>query len=410
VPEQLDRATYLRQVADAVDLQPTEVGEVLEELNSHLSDAAAGWRESGLDPDDAERRALHGLGEPAQLGRELGRARHRRRYLLAAAGGGIWSAFTFGIWSFLFVWILFGGLGLLATVATVSVLNGLRIESGNWLSGPAGSLMTVALITLWFAWMGWVLPQRVARAARRSVQGVQRAVGIAGFAIGTAMLWTLPTLTLDPVMAIGLPLGPLAFLLAAQRPCRGTDPFPATKFTTRLGIAVAVVAATVVLGLATMGPSTPIERGFGFDVSQLGMSDFPGLDAADPRPSVSFQIASGSSPTLTASAFYPDDAWFSAFAARYPTTSLEVWPLVASTSDLYVPGPAPLQTMQFATTQRAFDNPITMTMAMPRTPELVTSVLVAVGTDGSRVVIGPPDANLTPTWHGTLFDWWFAGR
>jgi hypothetical protein len=409
VPEPLERASYLRQVADAVDLQPTEVGEVLEELNSHLSDAAAGWRESGLDPDDAERRALRGLGDPAQLGRELGKARHERRQLLAAAGGGIWSALTFGIWSFLFVWILFGGLGLVVTVATVSVLHGFRIETGNWLSGPAGSLITVALTTLWFAWMGWVLPQRVARAARRSVRGVQRAVGIGGFAIGTAILWTLPTLIMDPVLAIGLPLGPLAFLVAAQRPCRATDPFPVTTLRTRLGLAVAVATATVVMGLATMGPSTPMERGFGFDVSHIGMSDFPGLDPADSRPSVSFQVTPGTSPTLTASAFYPDDAWLTAFAARYPTTSLEIWPLVAATSDLYVPGPAPLATMQFATTSTAFDNPITMAMAMPRTPELVTTVLVAVGSDGSRVVIGPPDANQTPTWHGTLFDWWFAG-
>jgi len=409
VLEPLDRTAFLRQVADSVDLQPIEVGEVLEELTSHLSDAAAGWRDAGLDPDDAERRAIRGLGDPARLGRELGEAHHERRQLLAAVGGGIWSALTFGIWSFLFVWILFGGVGLIVTVGAVSVLQGLRLGTGNWLSGGADSLITAAVTTIWFAWMGWVLPQRVARTAHRSVRGVQRAVGLAGLGIGTALLWWIPTLAMDPILAIGLPIGPIAFCVAAQRPCRGTDPFPTTTVKTRLGVALAVAAVTIALGLSTMAASTPFQRGFGFDTASIGASDFAGLGTSDTLPGASFQVTFGTSPTVTASASYPDDAWFREFAARYPTTSLEVWPMVATATDFYVPGSAPIATMRLDTTKQAFDDPITMDMPMPRTPEIVLTVLVAVGSDGSRAIIGS-NAVMTPTWHGTLYDWWFSGR
>ena len=409
MPEPMDRATFLRQVADAVDLQPAQVGEALEELNSHLSDAAAGWREAGLDMDVAERRALRGLGDPQTLGRELGRARHERRQLLAMVGGGMWSAFTFGIWSFLFVWIVFGGLGLLVTLGAMAVLEGLRIETGNWLSGQAGSLVTVTLTTLWFAWMGWVLPQRVARAAGRSVRGVQREVGIAGFGIGGVMLWMVPSLAMDPVLALGLPLGPVAFLVAAQRPCRGADPFPATSLRSRLGIALAIAVVTVTIGLVTMGKTTPMQQGFGFDVNAIGASEFEGLPGSDTLPSATFFVAPGETPTVTASAWFPDDAWLAAFEARYPTTALEVWPLVPTATQTYTAGPAPLVAQSFASTPEAFANGISIPMPMPRTPQLVAIALVAVGADGSRVVV-MPDAQMTPTWHGTLFDWWFGPR
>ena len=409
MPEPLDRATFLRQVADAVDLQPADVGEVLEELNSHLSDAAAGWREAGYDFEDAERRALRGLGDPTRLGRELGRARHERRQLLAAVGGGIWSAITFGVWSFLFVWILFGGFGLVVTLAVIAVLHGFRIEPGNWLSGQAGSLTTVAITMLWFAWMGWVLPHRIAGAARRSTRGVQRTVGIAGFAIGSLMLWTLPSLAMDPVLAIGLPLGPIAFLVAAQRPCRGSGPFPTTSLRSRLGIALAVAIVAVALGLATMGKAASMEQGFGFEVNAIGASDFVGMPSGDTLPSATFFVAPGDSPTVTASASFPDDAWLAAFETAYPTVSLEVWPLVQTEPQTYTAGPAPLGTLSVASTPESFANGISMPMPMPRAQQLVAIALVAVGTDGSRVVI-MPDAQMTPAWHGTLFDWWFTGR
>jgi hypothetical protein len=37
-------------------------------------------------------------------------------------------------------------------------------------------------------------------------------------------------------------------------------------------------------------------------------------------------------------------------------------------------------------------------------------MLVALGSDGSRVFLGSPDIRTTPAWHGTLLDWWLTGR
>jgi hypothetical protein len=408
VPEPLERSAFLRKVADAVDLQPREVGEVLEELNSHLSDAAAGWRDAGYDPDDAERRAIRGLGDPAALGQELGKARHERRHLLAGVGGGIWSALTFGLWSFLFLWLIVGGVVLLASVAAISLLHGFNVSTPNWLSGPSGSLVTIAITGLWFGWMGWVLPERVARAAHRSTRGVRLAVGLTGFVIGSVVLWAMVPLTMDPVLALGLPLGPLAFLLAAQRPSLRGEPFPATTLRSRLGIAAAVVAVTVLLGVATMHPGPGEGLGYGVDISGIGAAEFPDL-SGDNIPTTTYDVTSGAAPVVTASAYFPDDDWFRAYASRYPTTSLEVWPLVPTGSQLYGAGAAPLATRSVPSTLTTFLSPIEMPMPMPRTPQFVVIALVAVGADGSRVVF-MPDAEMTPDWKGTLFDWWFGPR
>ncbi len=423
MPEPLEREAFLRRVADAVDLQPHDVGEVLEELNSHLSDAAAAWREAGLEPGDAERRAIRGLGDPQTLGRELGRARHRARYLFAAAGGGIFHAFAFGIWAYLTLWIVVGGLALISLMGTVSLARAMGWVDGNWLTGPSGSLGTVIISTLWFVWAGWILPGRVARSAHRSVRGVQLAVGLIGFAVGTWALWAWIQVDMDPVLALGLPLGPLAFLVAAQHPSGGSSLFPRTTLRWRVAIALAVMLGTAIVGLLTVdrtgngsmgGGWAPGLAGLGADVS----SD-PVLAATLFNVAVSpdGEYASGglqAGAAVVGGVAFDDDASRAAFLRRVDALEVEVlpvavtWPDAAQPGDLTLVG-GPVATSSVRLPVADLVSAVRVDLPTLRTPTQLVAVLVGERPDGTRVVLGFDTFN-SPVWHGTLVDWWFTGR
>ena len=406
MPEPLDRAAFLHQVADAVDLQPAVVGEVLEELNSHLSDAAAGWREAGYDFEDAERRAIRGLGDPEALGQGLGKARHERRDLLAAVGGGIFNAIGFGLWAYVFLWVVIGGWGLISLIAAMTLVRAAGWQDGSWLTGSAGSVGTVAITTLWFAWLGWALPWRVARSAKRSVRGVRRAVGIAGFAVGSLAVWAVVPVKMDPILALGLPLGPFAFLAASQHAAEGPFMFPPTTLRQRLGLAAVVTLAVAVVGLLTITPNG--ESGsWEADSSRIG-------GPADGQLLEAVQMSSWSASTdvgqVGFNVGFADEGTAASMASLYPTLSAEAWP--AEVRDgMLVFGPAPIATSNALTPADGTDASLTIDLPMYRTPINVSSFLVAVRADGSRVLLIGPDGLIpSPPWHGTLLDWWFGPR
>jgi hypothetical protein len=66
VPEPLDRDAWLARVATSLDLPGPMAADVVEELAGHLDDASAAWRDAGLDPVDADRRAVRSLGACAR--------------------------------------------------------------------------------------------------------------------------------------------------------------------------------------------------------------------------------------------------------------------------------------------------------------------------------------------------------
>ena len=401
MPEVPDRVDFLRRVADAVDLQPHDVGEIVEELDSHLSDAAAAWRDAGLDPDDAERRAVRGLGDPYALGRELGRAHHERRQLLAAVGGAAFHAVVFGIWSYLSLWFVAGGLMLLGGILAWWAYSSLGGSASGWFNGPVASLGTVLITVLWFAWVGWVLPGRVARSANRSVRGVQTAVGVVGFALATWAIWAWVELDMDPVLAIGLPLGPVAFLIASQRPNRGPSLFPETSRRQRAGIALAVILLAAAVGLLTVTPSR--DGSWQADLADIGV-DPMSLPPLEGGYSIDWGGGPGSR-TATASLQIGGPAEAAAFARRYPTLQLEAWPVSHADGRLAF-GPAPIAT---ASAPMAADANVRLELPAYRTPVEISTVVVAVAADGTRALIaGPGGPDTTPAWHGTLFDWWFT--
>jgi hypothetical protein len=404
VPEPLDRSDFLLRVGAAVDLQPNEVGEVIEELNSHLSDAAAGWRDAGYDHDDAERRAIRGLGDPAALGQELGKARRERRHLLAAVGGAVFNAVGFGLWAYAFLWVVVGGWGLISLLAAMSLAQAAGWQNGGWVTGPAASIGSVAVTTAWFAWVGWALPWRVARSAKRSVRGVQRAVGLAGFALGSIALWFLIPVKMDVVLALGLPLGPLAFLAAALHAADGPALWPPTTLRQRLTIALAVTMSVTVAGLLTVKPSEG-DQSWTADSSGIGApADGPLLEAT--------RISSWSSGEgdLGFTIGFVDDAAAVEVARSYPSIRAEAWATDVRDGQL-VFGPAPIAVTAAATPGTRDEQSLAIDLPRYRARVSVMSFLVALRADGTRVVLVGPDGFIpTPLWSGTLFDWWFGPR
>lgn len=412
MPEPLDRETFLRAVADSVDLQPAEVGDVLEELSSHLSDAARSWRDAGLDPEDAERRAVSGLGDPALLGRSLGEARHPRRQLLRAVGGSIFSAVWFGIWSWLFLWLFLGALAFAAAGLATSVLNALGRAYGSMLAGPVGSVGTLAVTGLWLGWLGWILPARVALRARRSVRGVRRAVGVLGFATLELVIWFGLRLTLDPVLALGLPLLPLAFVLASQNSSADLLVFPRTTVLRALVAIAATVIVIAAVAVLTAEPAREYAGDWEADTSAIGAaeSSVPGL-AAISRSGQSGYSASASGPQVVErSVFIGDAAQAAAFARLLPALRLEAWPASVQAHRL-VFGAGPIAVTSVPSTPVGGDVELSMVVPMERQPSTVATLLIGIQQDGRRVVLDGPDFPVpTSPWQGTVLDWWLGPR
>jgi hypothetical protein len=397
VPDPGERNAFLASVRSRLDLPDAIARDVLEELAGHLEDAAADLRAAGLSADDAERRAIGRLGDARALGTELARARRGRRQVLAAVGGGIRAVLAEGIRT----WIFLAVLTLTAVLALPTAsffLHVLGRSSSSYFGGPIGSLATAGAVVGGFAYLGWVLPARIAGRAVRSVFGVRRGVALTGLALGSAVLWFLVSVAMDPVLAVGLPLGLLAFALAAfrapERPTFRVGFVPAV-----IGVAVLFLPMTL-LALATATDARP--DNWMADTSPIG--DAP---AATDVENTALGI-SWSGPDGRGWADVTVDAGNAAatVATRLPTLRVEIWS--ARVVDGVVRfGSAPL-VAQLAPTE-----PITaLDYSVPRLRDPLTTMAFVVGIapDGRRVVLGT-DLELlrTPAWTGTLAEWW-TGR
>ena len=124
------------------------VGEhLVEELAGHIDDAAAGYRETGYAPEDAERRAVRDLGDPRDLGGSLGRARRRGRFVLAAVGGGVRSVLLDGLRVWIVLWLVAVLFAMIALAIASTVLHLLGTSSSSYFGGPLGSAAT--LVVTW---------------------------------------------------------------------------------------------------------------------------------------------------------------------------------------------------------------------------------------------------------------------
>ena len=398
MPDPGERNAFLASVRSRLDLPDAIARDVLEELAGHLEDAAAELRAAGLSADDAERRAIGRLGDARALGTELARARRGRRQLLAAVGGGIRAVLVEGIRTWIFVAVLASLTAILALPAATIFAYVLGRSSSSSFGGPIGSLATVGAVVGGFAYLGWVLPARVAGPAMRSVRGVRRAVALLGLVVGSGVLWFLVTVAMDPVLAIGVPLGPVAFALAALR--------APERPTFRVGFVPAVVGAAALfvpmtlLALATATDARP--DNWMADTSPIG--DAP---AATDVENTALGI-SWSFPDSRGWAEVTVDAGDAAatLAARLPTLRVEIWS--ARVVDGVVRfGSAPL-VAQLAPTE-----PLTTlhyTLPALRDPVTTMAFVVGIDPDGRRLILGENlDLARTPPWTGTLAEWWTGG-
>jgi hypothetical protein len=402
VPDLDERETFLASVGSQLDLPDPIARDVLEELSSHLEDAAAALRAAGLSPRDAERRAIGRLGDARALATGLARARRGRRQLLAAVGGGIRALVAEGLRTWLFLGLTFSLASVLAVTTAWILLQPAGRTTSNFFGGPIGSLLTVAAVVAGFAYLGWILPARMAGPAVRSVRGVRQAVALIGLAVGSGVLWLMVPIAMDPVLAVGLPLGPVAFALAGLRaPDRPTF---------RVGFVPAVVGAALLfvplmlLALATStDPRDP--QGWTVDTSPIG-SQPAAADVESASVLVSWSgpygVPYGGQAEVTVDA---GDA-AAAVAARLPTLQVEVWPARVVDGVVRL-GSAPLVAVGAAT------EPVTtLDYSSPRLRDPVTTMTFVVGIsrDGRRVVLGSNlDLARTPPWNGTLAEWW-TGR
>jgi hypothetical protein len=397
VPDPGERDAFLASVRSRLDLPDAIARDVLEELAGHLEDAAAELRTAGLSADDAERRAIGRLGDARALGTELARARRGRRQLLAAVGGGIRAVLAEGIRTWIFLAVLASLTAILALPAAMIFAHVLGRSSSSYFGGPIGSLATVGAVVGGFAYLGWVLPARIAGPAVRSVRGVRRAVALLGLAVGSGVLWFLVPVAMDPVLAVGLPLGPVAFALAAFR--------APERPTFRVGFVPAVIGAAVLflpMTLLALAATDPPLDNWMADTSPIG--DAP---AATDVENTALGI-SWSGPDGRGWAEVTVDAGNAAatVATRLPTLRVEIWS--ARVVDGVVRfGSAPL-VAQLAPTEPV----TTLDYSSPRLRDPVTTMTFVVGIapDGRRVVLDEKlDLTRTPPWTGTLAEWWTGG-
>lgn len=389
-----DRDAFLGAVRSRLDLPDAMAREVLEELAGHLDDAGSDLRAAGLSSEDAEQRALGRLGDPEALGADLARARRGRRRALAAVGGGVRAVIVEGIRAWIFLALGFGLATILAMPAASLVLHALGRSTSSYFGGPLGSLVTVAAVAGGFAYLGWIVPARVARPAVRSVRGVRLPVALFGLTVGSAILWLLVSVAMDPVLAVGLPFGPVAFALAALR--------APERPTFRVGFVPALIGAAVLfLPMTLLALATTTESNLGGWMADTGaIGAVPSATDVESTVRVEWDVPFDAL-VNTVSVDAGDSA--QAVAGRLPTLRVEVWPAQVIDGVMRF-GRSPLVSVDGAT------QPVTrLNYSLPRLREPMTTVafLVGIDYDGRRVVLGE-DLNLaeTPPWTGTLAGWW----
>jgi hypothetical protein len=396
VPEPRDRDAFLAHVSAGLDLPESLARDVLEELAGHLDEAAAELRSQGISAEDADRRAISRLGDPRVLGRGLSSAHQGRRQLLAAAGGGIRAVLVEGIRAYLFLGLSFALAAAFVIPIASSLLHLAGTSTSSYFGGPLGSCVTVFAVLGGSAYLGWVLPARIATPALRSVRGVRRTVSAIGFGIGSAVVWLLLPLTLDPVLAVGLPLAPVAFAVAALRA-------PETP-TFRVGYipAVILVAALILpMTLVALATATPSQQG-GWEADWSAVGDAPAADSLENTVAIA-SWSMGVPGDISVAMDLGDAA--PVLMARYPMLSVETWPAV-DVGERILLGPSPLVATRVPTRPSTI-----IDWSLPHLRDSVTtaSFVVGVTRDARRVVLAQ-DFSLypTPAWKGTVADWWLG--
>lgn len=406
-PPSPERAAYLARLRSTLDLPPPMADDVIEEISGHLDDTMAALVETGVDPADAERRALARLGDPASLGKDLGDARRRRRRLLAMVGGGLWGLFADGFKTSLMLGLAMFLASMVALPTSIALLRALDRGGWSFLTGPSGSVLTMA-ISLFGAWLvGRLLPARIAVIAERTAAGVRRQVALVALVAGSLAIWVVPSFQLDVVSAIGTALMPVALAVgAATAPDRpGFRPgfVPAA-------VASAAFVPIIVAGALLSAYASPQQESWSANLDRFGV-----------QPSEIGEPADAQGPYLQVMPYGPTSSWDGGSAASVTLggaaglvhdVRIEVWETRLENEELQW-GDAPLVTSPVILPENATPEDYgTADWVVPmfREPVRITTLLIGIAQDGRRVVLAE-DLSLseTPAWRGTLAEWFFGG-
>jgi hypothetical protein len=309
--------------------------------------------------------------------------------------------------------LVWTGLAVAGTILAVIVQHALGSAGASVADySKLGSLGSVVVTVAWFAWLGRVLPARVAKSGRRSVAGVRIATGVIGFILGSAILWLLVSIELDAALALGLPLGPAAFLVAALR--APSDPSPVLG--RRRGASAALIGLAVLVATIAALTSASTSQGGGWeaDLSVVGgdPAQYPVFTTTDystnlaPAGFWSFSGGKRNTTAEEATLTIADEAQAAALASQFPVIALEIRPAKTVGGQLVIGAP-----IAVATSRTSAQTQIQVAVPVYRTRTDVIAVVVAIASDGTRVNIGMLDGPFsTPSWRGTLADWWLSSR
>jgi hypothetical protein len=412
------RAAYLSRVAAHLRLHDGRTHEIVEELAAHIADATDSLVEEGLERDRAEREALARLGDPAELGRQLGAANRTTRRLLAGAGGGVWAAARAGVGGLVLGYaamaILVLGLMVVLSVASQALGREISLLSGDraWSTVLLGGV-------LWFA-LARASRAAVAVASERSarpVPSVRPWVAIAGgvaTAITVGWIWTLEHNWASIVIIGTLPCAAIAGALTAT----GAPP-RRVRGSWLLASALAVFVLLPLMLFAAMSAPASVRleavetptydsieeahRAFGYDrIGALIPAEWErGIDEEWATVEVDSDRPSPGWVTLTARdlSALPDATW--------RDVRLELWAMASpeTVAEPRVTGDGALASVPVT----LHDGRLRGNLQIDRFPGVTWAglALTGIGPDGLRYLLVAPQVQQT-AFAGTITDWFAA--
>lgn len=281
--------TYLDALESHLDLPQPFRSEAREEIAGHLTDATTTLQANGFGPAEAAQEAIRRMGSPAELGREMTRARQTRRALLAAVGPGIWAAGGGAFRGFVF------GIALITTVVLAASL-GLRgiqlaglpaIDMSEVPIGHAQATLAMAIASWFAAWRGSrALVAVVSQRSRRRAEGLRRWIAAAGGLVILAFVAFWFRGAQDQLSVIALLAVPLAFAGGAlTADGRAIEPRRRSRVVVTAGLVVLVALNVAMAGAPVQQTLSAVGAGPFGSMEELLRSentDLPGRYVADP--------------------------------------------------------------------------------------------------------------------------------
>jgi hypothetical protein len=404
-PADLELNAYLGRLEATLDLPVDERADVREEIWAHLLEERATLTAAGMDLTTATTGAIHRLGDPVILGRELTSARRSGRSLLAVAGAGTWAAAGAAVRG----WVI--GLALLVVVlgvgsVVIAIANRIG-RIGGWSIMDQGWFTALGVTTLWFAAWGGArtFVSVAARDAHRRAERVRPWVaGLGGLAVAwLALVWLRGPQNLFSVLMLGLVpvLFGVAALTGSDRPIarsRGARRASLALFATAIvGVPLLLLAAVtpVTTGLSAVGsgPYASME-----DLLLAQGFDLPGRFVADPPDfgGLSWSNSNGvAEVTLSNVTATTTDRWHG--------LRVEAWRAVLSTGSLDRAYNVPFATAPMTVTA---DQSLVGSVRVDRVRDVSEFWLVVTGVaaDGRRDLVASLGGTNT-TFTGSALDW-----